>query len=94
MSRKAKLPTTWTESDWQDLHEAIESVRAKVAARHKTEPEPGSLPPCPLCRCNDPISKEHQLVEGWGVFCRNESCGLSVCRPNQQLAEESWSVRI
>lgn len=25
----------WTEADWRDLHEAIQSTIAKVAARHK-----------------------------------------------------------
>ena len=29
--------TEWTEADWRDLHEAVESVKAKVAARHEAD---------------------------------------------------------
>ena len=29
----------WTEQDWRDLHEAIEAVKRKVAARHKAARE-------------------------------------------------------
>ena len=27
----------WTVKDWADLHRAMESVRAKIAARHKVK---------------------------------------------------------
>ncbi len=27
----------WTEDDWRDLHEALESVKRKVKERHKIE---------------------------------------------------------
>ncbi len=93
MTRKANLPTTWTEADWQDLHEAIEAVRAKIAARHADPPEAGLLP-CPKCRCNDPISEEHAIIEGWTVYCRFGACGLSVWGPNQRVAEERWNTRV
>jgi hypothetical protein len=29
----------YTEADWRDIHEAIESVKAKIAARHRKERE-------------------------------------------------------
>ena len=29
----------WTEADWQDFHEAIEAVKAKIAARHAKSKE-------------------------------------------------------
>ena len=28
----------WTEMDWQDLHEAIETTKRKIARRHKPAP--------------------------------------------------------
>lgn len=28
----------WTEADWRDLHEAIETMKRKVSERHAREP--------------------------------------------------------
>jgi len=28
----------WTEADWIDLHNAIESIKARIAARHRQAP--------------------------------------------------------
>lgn len=47
----------WAAQDWQDLHEAIERVKARVAARHKEAA--GSVPRCE--KCGWPLAKSKRL---------------------------------
>lgn len=30
----------WTRQDWQDLHEAVEDVKRKIASRHQSKEQP------------------------------------------------------
>lgn len=40
----------WTVADWKDLHEAIESVKRKIAERHDgREPHEHIQIRCPMC---------------------------------------------
>lgn len=41
----------WTEADWRDLHEAIETMKRKVSERHARKPVPTAgerLPAVPV----------------------------------------------